>query len=134
VSAEVDVQPGWHRPELGVDRNAVVNARLGIYHSLVPSIGIGAGLFTDRTPDAVRHSLLSGSGDFYGGSVGIEISNEHRLADDEPVDSMIFSTVFALRYAFSDGEFGRAVVDPSAISPSQEAFREGLGRLRTHEL
>ncbi|SRR5258705_12789168 len=88
----------------------------------------------DRTPDAVRHTLLSGSGDFYGGSVGIELSNEHRLADDEPVDSLVFSTVFALRYAFSDGEFGRAVVDPGAISAMEEPFQEGPGRLRIHEI
>jgi hypothetical protein len=134
VSAEVDVQPGLHRPELGVDRNAVFNARLGWYHALGSSVAMGFGLFTDRTPDAVRHSLLSGSGDFYGGSAGIEFSNEHRLAEEEPVDSLVFSTVFAVRYAFSNAEFGSAVADPSTIGPMREPFREELGSLRTHEI
>jgi hypothetical protein len=133
VSAEMDVQPGLQRQDLGVNRNAVVNARLGVYHPVLPSIAIGAGIFTDRTPDAIRESLLSGSGDFYGGSFGIEINNEHHLAESEPVDSLVFSAVFALRYAFSNGDFGRAVVDPGAVASSGEPFQEAHGTLRTHE-
>jgi hypothetical protein len=78
--------------------------------------------------------LLSGAGDFYGASAGIELSNEHRLSRDEPVDSLVFSTVFALRYAYSNGDFGRAVVDPGAITSGGEPFQEALGSLRAHEI
>jgi hypothetical protein len=134
VSAEVDFQPGLYRLDLGVNRNAVVNARVGVYHPVLPSVAIGAGLFTDRTPDAARESLLSGSGDFYGGSFGIELSSEHNLAEGEPVDSLVFSTVFALRYAFSNGDFGRAVVDPGAVASSDGPFQAAHGTLRTHEI
>jgi len=134
ASAEMDVQPGLYRAEVGVNRKAVVNARLGVYHPVLPSVAIGAGLFTDRTPDAATESLLSGGGDFYGGSLGIELNSEHHLAESEPVDSLVFSTVFALRYAFSNGDFGRALVDPGALASSGEPFQEAHGTLRTHEL
>src|SRR6185295_416908 len=86
ISAEVDVQPALHRPAIDVNRKAVVNARLGGYRLVSPIVALGAGLFTDRSPDAISESLLSGSGDFYGGSAGVEFSNRHLLADSEAVD------------------------------------------------
>lgn len=133
IAAEVDVQPALHRPERSVDRNALVNARLGVYHPMTTALALGAGVFTDRSADVAKAALLSGSGDFYGGSLGMEFSNKHLLADGEPVDSLIFSTVFALRYAFSDSEFGRAVVDPDGIGAGMP-FREAKGSLKAHEL
>ena len=82
VSAAADLRRNGQAEGAGivvtaaVDRHALVNARLGVYHEMTRSVAIGAGLFTDRTADVVRHSLLSGSGDFCGGSAGIEFSNE----------------------------------------------------------
>ncbi len=134
IAVELDFQPGLHRPELEVDRNALVNSRFGVYHAILPSVAIGAGLFTDRASDTVRRSLLSGSGDFYGASLGVELTSEHRLAQSEPVDSLIFSTVFALRYAYSKGDFGRAVANPAAIAASGDPFVEAPGTLRVHEI
>lgn len=134
IAGEFDVQPALHRLEVDVDRKAIVNARLGIYQPVGSTVALGAGVFTDRSSDARRWSLLSGGGDFYGGTVGVEISNEHRLAPEERVTSLIFSTVFALRYAFSSGDFGRAVGDPEATSPSSGPFHAERGSLRIHEL
>jgi hypothetical protein len=134
VAGEFDVQPALHRLDVDVDRKAVLNARIGVYQPVVPSIAIGAGLFTDRTSDARRWSLLSGSGDYYGGTVGVEITNEHWLAPDEHVTSLIFSTVFALRYAFSNSDFGRAVGNPDTIQGTEGPFQTAHGTLRVHEI
>ena len=134
VAGEFDVQPALHRPEVDVDRKAVANARVGIFQPVLSSVALGAGLFTDRSPDVVRWSLLGGGGDFYGGTVGVEISNEHRLAPTEPADSLLFSTVFALRYAFSSGSFGRAVGDSEGVNPVGAPFQSARGVLRVHEV
>jgi hypothetical protein len=134
LAGEFDVQPALHRPDIDVDRKAVLNARLGFYQPVLPSIALGAGLFTDRSPDAVRESLLGGGGDFYGGTVGVEITNAHRLAPTEPVDSLVFSGFFALRYAYSNGSFGRAVGNADASNPLAEPFQSAHGTLRVHEL
>jgi hypothetical protein len=133
IAGEFDVQPALHRPDVDVDRRAIVNARVGVYQPVSPSIALGAGLFTDRSSDAVRWSLLSGGGDFYGGSVGIEIGNEHHLAATEPVTSLLFSTFFALRYAFSDGYFG-SVVGRSDPQPGDDPFQTTRNTLRVHEI
>jgi hypothetical protein len=134
VAAEVDLQPALHRSQSNVDRDTLVNARIGFYRAVLPYVALGAGAFTDRAPDAVRAGLLFGAGDFYGGTAGVEFSNEHRLAPSEPVDSLVFSTVFAIRYAFSDGHFGRAVADPAALMAGAEPFQGAHGVLRTHEI
>lgn len=134
VSAEIDIQPALHRAQTSVDRDTLVNARLGFYGSVLPYVSVGAGIFTDRAPEAARDSLLFGTGDFYGGTAGVEISNEHQLAPSEPVDTLVFSTTFAVRYAFSDGNFGRAVADPAALMAGAEPFEGAHGVLRTHEI
>ena len=134
MAGEFDVQPALQRPEIGIERKAMLNARIGIYQPVARSIALGAGAFTDRNPEARRYGLLSGSGDFYGATAGIEFSNDHRLASSEPVDSLVFSTVFALRYAFSDADFGRPVGNADAITPITGPFQEAPGTLRVHEL
>ncbi len=73
-------------------------------------------------------------GTVYGGSLGVEISNEHLLAESEPVSSIVFSTVFALRYAFSNADFGRAVVVPDPVLSGGDPFVYAHGSLRTHEI
>lgn len=132
VAAEFDVQPALHESAADVDRKLLWNARLGVYQLIVPHVAFGAALFTDRTPDAVHEELLYGSGDFYGASAGVELSNEHLLAASEPVDSLVFTSVFAVRYAFSRSGFGRVVADPDRITT--EPFSAAHGHLLTHEL
>jgi hypothetical protein len=132
VAAEFDVQPGLRDSAADVDRKLMWNARVGVYQLIVPHVALGAGLFSDRTPDRIQQSLLYGSGDFYGVSTGIELSNEHLLAQSEPVDSLVFTSVFALRYAFSAADFGRAVADPDQITT--QPFSAARGTLRVHEI
>jgi hypothetical protein len=125
VAGEVDAQPGLRQSELGVNRRAVINARAGVYHAIRPSMAVGLGLFTDRNAQATPIQIASGSGDFYGATAGVELSNKHALAAGEPTDSLVFSSVFALRYAFSVGDFGRVVVDPANIASAPFATESG---------
>ncbi len=134
VSAEIDVQPAIEREELELDRKTLVNARVGFYHSLGGALALGLGFFTDRLGEAESWSFVSGGGDFYGGTVGLELSNEHLLAPSERVSSLIFNSVFALRYAFSDGDFGTIVVDPDSIASGEGPFNSVKRDLIVHEL
>jgi hypothetical protein len=56
------------------------------------------------------------------------------LAEGEPVDSLLFSTVFALRYAISNSDFGSAVVVPEAVLSGGDPFVLAHGSLRIHEI
>lgn len=131
LAAELDAQPGLHRRQLEIAREPVVNARIGAYQLLSPQFALGFGLFTDRTSAPAELEPLSGSGDFYGATLGLEFSTEHMLAPGETVSSLVFSSVFALRYAFSDGDFSRLVIHAEDGSFDD---RGAPGTLRVHEL
>jgi hypothetical protein len=131
VAIEADVQPGLRSRKGEIDRKPTVNARVGWYQTLSEALAIGFGLFSDRSAERSSWSFVSGSGDSYGVSVGLELGNEHTLAPGEPVDSLIFGTVVALRYAYSEGDFGRALADPAKIEAPFTTLR---GTLQVHEL
>jgi hypothetical protein len=116
----------------GIDRNTLVNARIGLYHTISPAFALGFGLFTDRSGQPVSWQVVSVQGDFYGATAGIEYSNEHALAANERASSLVFSSVFALRYAYSPGKFGTLVVDPGQLT--QMPFSSQPGALTVHEL
>lgn len=132
ITAEADLQPGLHRPRLGVDRKAVWNARLGWYHSLSSALAFGVGAFTDRRPDAQPYRLIDGTGDCYGGTAGVELNNEHLLAPTERASSLVFKSVFALRYAHCGGDFGRIAGNPDGIA--DDPFQTQKGSIVIHEL
>jgi hypothetical protein len=130
LALEADIQPGIDATSAGIQRRAVLNARLGVYHRLNDSMAIGAGLFTDRAPERLNSDPISGSGDFYGGSLGWQHDSGHQLGPDEPSDTLTFSTTLALRYAFSRGRLNNLFVDPAA----PESLTGQRGRLIVHEL
>jgi len=132
ITAEADLQPGLHRPRIAVDRDPTWNARLGWYHTVSPALSFGLGVFTDRANAATEYGLLEGSGDFYGGTAGLELSNEHLLAPNERASTLMFKSVFALRYAHCSGQFGRVVGDPDGIA--REPFLTERGTIEIHEL
>lgn len=132
VSAEVDIQPKFRREALEIDRRTTINARGGVYYAFLPSVALGLGVFSDRAVEAKSWDFVTGSGDYYGGTLGVELSNEHLLAPNERVNSLIFTSVFALRYAFSDGDFGTTVVNPDNIESFP--FESQKNSLFVHEI
>jgi hypothetical protein len=129
LALELDAQPGVSSAPADVKRQTVLNARLGGYHRLSETLALGAGLFTDRSPDKPVADPISAYGDFYGGTVGLEYSDRHRLAQGERFESLSFSTTFALRYAFSDATINDLTVDPNDIAN----FTAQRGQLLVHE-
>jgi hypothetical protein len=135
LSAEFDLQPRLKRGE--VDRITLWNARAGVYYTVAPTVALGVGLFTDRLADRQRWVLVSGGGDYYGGTLGLELSNEHLLAPGERVKSLVFTSVFAIRYAYSAGDIGRIEADPKLIRDVESEagpFIAKRGDLNVHEI
>jgi len=131
-SADADVQPAFSNAQADVAREAVFNARMGAYYQVRSALGVGAGLFTDRSPDRLESGEISTTGDFYGGSLGIELGERHFLHELERARSIIFSTVIALRYAHSAARTTRIIVSPSP--EATELFQSTPGDMTVHEL
>jgi hypothetical protein len=102
-----------------------------VYQTLSEHVALGFGVFSDRTPRSRKVEPGEAEGDFYGATAGIELGNKHMLAEAEDTDSLIFSTVFALRYAYSAATVGRIVADPDDFGNPLIPER---GRLTAHEL
>lgn len=132
LALEADVQPGVSEVRGETDRRLLVNARVGWYQQLDKAFAFGVGLLTDRAPEARSYALGSGTADCYGGTLGLELSNKHFLAPSERAKSLIFTTVFAGRYAFCAGDFGRIVGDPTLVSTGP--FDVAEGSIYVHEL
>lgn len=130
IALEADVQPAIDAPEANIRRRSVVNARLGAYYRYSDALALGAGLFTDRSPDRRTTDPISGYGHFYGASLGLEQTHWHRLAQGEAAEAMSFSTTLALRYAFSRGSLNDLSVDPAAL----DQLGSRRGPLLVHEL
>jgi hypothetical protein len=129
LTAEADFQPAVENEEANVRRQFAWNARAGVYHQATPRVGVGAGVFTDRETEGENpNALFSMRGDFYGGTVGVRVSNERALAEHEPADSLVFTSVFALKYAFSTGRSLSVLFDRDA------ALDQVIGRAGTTAL
>lgn len=104
VRAELDVQPGYTSARTQVDRRSTWNVRAGWTWRVAESTSVGLGVFSDRGTNRDRGDASGASRtDFYGASAGIELSDILRLLDVERADSLILSTVFAVRYAYGRG-------------------------------
>jgi len=118
VSVDGDLQPGLVNLDAGIDRKMAWNLRVGATRRLSEKLMLGAGLFTDRGADRRNEEgLLSGGADFWGGTLGVAFDDRHHLAPGEPVDSLRFSTLFALRYAYARSKLTNLTVDPITADP-----------------
>lgn len=119
VSVEGDVEPALTNEKLGVRQNPLWNLRAGARHPLSRVLSLGAGVFTDRSPDADPSSLGELQINYYGASMGAQISSAYGLRDDP--GRVAFSTTIALRYALGKGHVGGLIFDPSAMPQAHEA-------------
>lgn len=114
VGIDADVQHALSRPEVGVERGWIGGVRVGGLVQIEPQLSVGAGLFTDL--DATRGIADYGETelDFFGGTLGLELRNPHRLGEGEGASDIVFVNTFALRYAVGVGRIGGLRFDTTA--------------------
>jgi len=88
------------------------NISLGGRLELTDAVGVGAGLFTDRSPNTSPSALGAQDVDFYGATVGVEWSKTLPLRGKPDSESLVFSTTLALRTALGIGSVGGLQYNP----------------------
>lgn len=101
-----------------VERRSVINARLGGILSITDTLGLGVGLFTDRSPEKTPEDLGEFQVDYYGATLGIRFDERVKLAPGARAPDVVFRTVFSLRYALGIGETRGVVLDLQGLSPN----------------
>ncbi|MFK7984552.1 MAG: OmpP1/FadL family transporter [Sandaracinaceae bacterium] len=112
IAVEVDVQPPLELDPV-LRRRLVWNARVGGRYRVDDQLSIGGGFFTDISEGRPIRELGETQVDFYGLTAGFEFRTPHSLGPDEDVDTIVFSTTAALRYAVGVGEVGGLLFDPN---------------------
>lgn len=114
IAIDGDFQHELARPEIGVDRRWTGGVRIGGRVQIDPLISIGAGVFTDL--DATRRISDYGETrlDFFGGTLGVELRNPHRLGEGENASDIVFVNTIGLRYAAGVGQIGGLRFDTTA--------------------
>jgi long-subunit fatty acid transport protein len=101
-----------------VDRRGVFNLRIGGVYSLTDTLGLGLGLFTDRSPQEKPDDFGEFQVDYYGVAAGLRFDNAVRLAPGARAPDIVFRTVVAARYALGVGETRGLVMNLQRLSPS----------------
>ncbi len=132
ISLEGDVQHPLSSPDLGIDRRLVLAARLGTRFHVDDDVSLGFGLFTDMSPDPPPSRFGATQIDFFGGTAGLEINNDHRLGEGEDASTMRFSTTIAVRYAVGIGTIGGLRFD--SATPDTDAVAVSPVGTTVHEV
>jgi len=113
-----------------VHRDFVWTAGLGALFRVADGLGLGGGLFTDRSSEPPPFDFAESQVDFYGVAAGLQIDNEHGLAPDEEAPSIVFSSTVAVRYAYGTGRTVGLGID----FDSAEVFDTPLVDTTVHEV
>jgi hypothetical protein len=134
VALDTDIQHRLRNEAYGVDREFVWNLRAGIQGRISDTMTLGAGFFTDRSPEKPARFLGDLDVDFYGFSLGLSYLSDRRLdKSTEKHDRLTFGTTFGFRYATGKGEFGGATLSDT-FADFNDLVREGPRRATIHEL
>jgi hypothetical protein len=119
VEADLVLSFPLETPELGIDRKTTANARLGGVFRLTERLKLGAGFFTDLSPERTPDDFGESQIDFYGFTLGIDFANRAE-PPKRGEDGFYLAFAVALRYAHSGGTLA-GVAFPSAFPnpPSQ---------------
>jgi hypothetical protein len=113
VEADLVLSFPLNTPELDIDRTTTANARVGGIFRLTERVKLGAGFFTDlspqRTPDDFGESQI----DFYGFTLGIDFANRSAPPTRDQ-DGFYLAFAVALRYSHGSGQLA-GVAFPSAF-------------------
>ncbi|HVJ15325.1 MAG TPA: hypothetical protein VM686_07790 [Polyangiaceae bacterium] len=115
---------------------AVANLRAGLRHQISPTLRVGGGLFSDRSPYDPK-AFTDRALNFYGITLGGELSTPYMTVQkgDQAFTApkaLVFATGVALSYAVGVGRVVRA--DVVSAVPAELELREVPARMVAHEL
>ena len=105
VEADLIVTFPQQTPELGIDSKSTANVRLGGVFRLTDRIKLGAGFFTDFSPEPEPSQLSDTQIDYYGFTLGVDVANR-AAPPKRGEDGFYIGFAVGLRYAHGRGTLG----------------------------
>lgn len=116
-----------------LDWNATADVRLGGVFRLTERLKLGAGFFTDFSPETTPDRFGDTQIDFYGFTVGIDFAN--REAPPSPGEEGFYlAFAVAVRYAYGTGQLGGLLFADEPTDLSEPAGQLNLVGVRVNEI
>lgn len=131
---ELDVIIGFplKSPELDIRWHTTANVRLGSIVRLTEKLKLGAGFFTDFSPEYGPNELGDTEIDFYGFTVGIDFANRER-PPERGEDGFYLAFAVALRYAHGKGRLAGLLFPTTFPEPPAQPGTLNLVDVRINE-
>lgn len=124
-------------PKVSVDvLRPMLNARIGGQYRFTDTVEIGAGLYTDRSPQPIQRGFPETDIDYYGGTLGVTLTTPVRLAREEHAPTIMFATTLAARYAYGRGvgyQLEQDFSDPESVEYGGD-WRENAVLVEAHDV
>ncbi len=109
-------------PELRIDRKTKADVRLGGIFRLTKKLKLGAGFFTDFSPERRLDNFGETKVNFYGFTVGFDFANKEK-PPERGQDGFYIAFAVAFRYAHGKGE-AAGLLFPPTFPPTPGAVAE----------
>lgn len=111
IGLDVDAQSPLSNANQGIDRQVVVNARLGARWQISRRIALGAGAFTDFAPTSLGDTFGDESVSYFGGTIGFQFRTPLALVANPKPDALVLVTTLSVRYAAGVGQIRGTYLD-----------------------
>lgn len=115
--------------DFNINRKGIFNARLGGVIEVSKKIGVGFGIFTDRSPQRSLEAIGDRDIDFYGVNIGVDFANRDKPpAPDEK--GFYLALALAVRYEHGHGQIAGVLfpseptVDGAVLNPVDAKINE----------
>lgn len=118
---ELDVIVGFplNTPSLGIDWHTTADVRLGGIFKLTNRLKLGAGFFTDFSPESTPTDFAETQIDYYGFTLGVDFANREK-PPERGEDGFYLAFAAAFRYSHGKGQLaGLSFADTFPDPPSQ---------------
>lgn len=113
IEADLIVGFPLETPALGIDRKTTANVRIGSVFRVTDRLKLGAGFFTDFSPEASPDQFFDSQLDFFGFTVGMDFANREK-PPAKGEDGFYIAFAVALRYSHGTGKLA-GVLFPSTF-------------------
>ncbi len=120
LSLEADVATPMNNEELSIEREVVVNGRIGLRAQVTKELVLGGGFFTDLASSPLSETFgatrVHHLGTTFGGSLLTPLS----VGDNKDPDALVLATTLAARYALGFGQARTLSYDGQNVGYGEE--------------
>ena len=132
MEADLVVHFPLQTPELGIDLKTTADVRIGGIFKLTDKLKLGAGFFTDFSPEREPSEFADSKLNFYGFTLGVDFANRAAPPKNEQ-DGFYLAFAVALRYSHGSGTLAGIVFPSTFPNPASQPGQLNMVGIKINE-